>query len=503
MKKILILLTALILAVCALVACGGDGDGEGTCKHENTMINPAVPTIVSTCVQKGQTGETICRDCGAVLKENVEDEKINSDAHPAASLVAIAPKEATCSAAGNGPGVKCSLCEKVTVIPTQIPMLAHTPIAYPDVAATLHNEGHTGGTHCSVCATILEAPTVIPALKTGHEHADVDTPGTLSHIVTTVAALAPTCTAVGHRAEVICTICQAAGNPHVIQATSEIPATGHLEENYVVTAGKEYVPATCVAVGYTAEITCSACGGTVQERQEIPIDATNHPTANWVVAAPVAAGCGQLNDANKTRTETGKHAGVNCSACNGVVLAQADDTRYPDHAFVKSADRVEPNCATATPGVTVQMTCSKCGFIEGGEEIEPEHDLKEVEAAIEPNCATGADGKTAVLGCQNEGCTYTEGGEVVPHEHDMKESEAAVAPNCDTETNGTTAKSACQNEGCTHTEGGETVAWAHTPGEWTTVTEATETTAGEKKTNCTVCNKEYTEVIPATGTAAQ
>ena len=86
-----------------------------------------------------------------------------------------------------------------------------------------------------------------------------------------IEALDPTCTVPGNTAGVKCADCGA-----ILEGNEAIPATGHTEDEGVVTAP------TCVKDGYTL-YTCSVCGN---ERKEY-IDATGH---NYVDG--VCSGCG-------------------------------------------------------------------------------------------------------------------------------------------------------------------------------------------------------------------
>ena len=115
---------------------------------------------------------------------------------------------AKCTTTGLTAGVKCSECDEVLTAPTEVPALGHawvdgditytdctsngnlaqacsrcdatqtvavdpkghTPVAYEDVAATCTTVGYTGGTYCSECDAVIEARTEIPA--TGHNFGD-------------------------------------------------------------------------------------------------------------------------------------------------------------------------------------------------------------------------------------------------------------------------------------------------------------------------------------------
>ena len=87
------------------------------------------------------------------------------------------------------------------------------------------------------------------------------------------------------------------------------------------------------------------------------------------------------------------------------------------------------------------------------------------------------------------GCTYESDRHATAPEHIDEWTETIPALGHDWKDNGD-ANHICDRDHVTA---------AHTYGEWTTVKEATCTTAGEKKHTCTVCNHVETEVIPATG----
>lgn len=71
---------------------------------------------------------------------------------------------ATCSAIGLTEGSYCSVCGKVIVAQSEIPMVEHTAVVDAAIAATATETGLTEGSHCSVCGTVLVAQVVIPAL---------------------------------------------------------------------------------------------------------------------------------------------------------------------------------------------------------------------------------------------------------------------------------------------------------------------------------------------------
>ena len=92
------------------------------------------------------------------------------------------------------------------------------------------------------------------------------------------------------------------------------------------------------------------------------------------------------------------------------------------HDMQETAAAVAATCETA--GKTAVMTCSLCGLVEGGEEIEAlGHNMQEVPAA-EPTCT--AAGHAAGMACAN-GCGKTEGCEEIPAKgHSMVDGVCSV-----------------------------------------------------------------------------
>ena len=86
MKKVISLL--LVLALCFCLACTAFAEGTGDdfvsspgvtepteCDHEHTKV---VGQKDPTCEEDGYTGDTVCEDCGEVIKEG---EKIPAHGH--------------------------------------------------------------------------------------------------------------------------------------------------------------------------------------------------------------------------------------------------------------------------------------------------------------------------------------------------------------------------------------------------------------------------------------
>ncbi len=425
MKKLFLLLAALLLSVAALVACGGEDDTS--CKHTNVEANPDGPRVVeATCFQEGVSAEMICKDCGKVVEESKTIAKLP---HPAEKYVFTAAEEATCQKTGKTSGIKCGVCDETVVKFDTIAKKEHTPINTPKKEATATEDGHEGGTHCANCYIPLTASTPIPA---GHSHGIPSAERT--HLEITKPAVAPTCQADGKTAEVKCTICN-----KIVQDDTAIAATGH---NLVVTA--EAVAATCVAMGKTAAYKCANTGCDYTEASvDTDVNKNNHPVANWELVPEQAPTC----------NKDGFFAGIKCTATGcpsaGEPFHRPVNAQRPAHTFKVHNPAVAPNCATGANGKTAVVKCSVegCGYTEGGDVIEYEHNMKVTTPAVDPNCATETNGTTAISTCQNTGCTHSEGGAEIIWAHDMK----VVEP----ETETTTAKKECQFDGCDHTEGGE------------------------------------------------
>ena len=110
-------------------------------------------TATLTCQREG---------CGHTV-ENVEAEISDPFVTKEATCTEVGEKIVTATVEVDGK----TFTEDKTV---EIPMIEHTEVVDPAVAATCTTTGKTEGSHCSVCGTVLVAQEEVPAL--GHDWAD-------------------------------------------------------------------------------------------------------------------------------------------------------------------------------------------------------------------------------------------------------------------------------------------------------------------------------------------
>ena len=108
--RIILLCALALVLVLALTACG-------SCKHENTVTDPAVE---ATCTEPGLTEGQHCEDCGEVL---TAQEEVPALGHTEEVDPAVEP---TCTEAGLTEGKHCSVCGEVLVAQEEVPALGHT-----------------------------------------------------------------------------------------------------------------------------------------------------------------------------------------------------------------------------------------------------------------------------------------------------------------------------------------------------------------------------------------
>jgi len=360
MKKLLIMLMALMLVMLSFTACGDDddndgGNGDGTsdnggntgdtsggndagngnttaCTHEHVSVTKMGSP--ATCVDRELSAEITCDDCGKKIQEQTEGKR-NYDNHGAFTFTAsVSP---TCTQKGNTPKTQCGWCGEIVDAGEKIDALGHRWVDNDDVAPTCTSAGSEGGQHCSVC--FIENPdnkaTVIPALD--HKNAD----GTETWVKDTeFTAVTATCTENGKSEKFECSQC------HNVKYT-ETPAKGHATEGLIDVPA---VAATCVAEGATAGKKCPDCQAVIEGCAVIPVNPTAHGTE--VNADTVCdATCSRYACIN---------AGKKCSLCGVVTVQPEYGTAYSTtHSSTLVEVTVkEPTCDEK--GIK-HFKCSECG----------------------------------------------------------------------------------------------------------------------------------------------
>ena len=326
--------------------CTRCGDTNGTSYEVlpatgNHTYGDAVVTE-ATCAKEGTKVYT-CSVCG-----NVKVETIDKLAHT--EVVFVEAKPATCEAAGNTAGTKCSECGEILVNPTLIPKAPHEAVDLEDIPATCSSKGVTGRKVCVNCGKVISNGTTTDMLR----HVWGDTPErteptctangssvrtctlcgkqevtvilALNHQPAVDAAVAPTCTADGLTEGSHCRRCGI-----TLVAQTVVPALDH-EYNAVVT------PPTCEAEGYTTH-TCIRCPETYTDNT---VNALGH---DWV------------KDEDRCIAPTCQKAGSDAYKCTRCTERKRETLPAIDHQFdVVGTD------ATCTQGGYNTFTCTMCGY---------------------------------------------------------------------------------------------------------------------------------------------
>lgn len=175
--------------------CVEKGERERVCacgerKTEALAIASHTPEMMAavdaTCTEAGHGEGLCCTVCGDFLSGQ---SVIPAKGHRLETTPAKAP---TCTEAGSSVGAKCGVCGEILAEPTVVPATGHQHVTTPDISPTCQTVGSTGGVHCALCGQVLTAPTVLPTVA----HSPVETP-----------AVASTCFSLGSRGGTQCGFC--------------------------------------------------------------------------------------------------------------------------------------------------------------------------------------------------------------------------------------------------------------------------------------------------------
>ena len=277
--------------------------------HTETNVEDIAPT----CKATGLTGKVVCEVCGKVLAEGKEV-AIDADAHVPALVATI--KEASCPTSGIGK-YACALCEEDLGYKT-------IPVEH-DWMMVLDENLSVWYSYCQGC----------DAVKIDYVWGEFscDQIPNLEHVTELVDGKNATCTESGYTAAEVCTVCNS-----IVTESEEIPVIDHnWDEGTIITEATEetvgeivyecvdcgeskieeiefvshehsyedvVTAPTCTEAGYTT-YTC-ACGDTYTDDE---VEALGH-TEEEIPA--VEATC----------TEAGLTAGVKCSVCGEILVAQ-------------------------------------------------------------------------------------------------------------------------------------------------------------------------------------
>ena len=351
-------------------------------------------------------------------------------------------------------------------------------------AALNHDMQQTAAEVPATCGVPGKTAVLTCARGCGHTEGGAEIPALTHNMQQTAAEVPATCTAVGKTAVLTC----ARGCGHTeggveipmkdhewIAATTTTPKTckncgktegGVATCNHTWDEGKITTEPTCTAEGVKT-FTCSACSETKTEK----VNALTHNMQQ--TAAEIPASC----------MAPGKTAVLSCA--NGCGKTEGGvEIPVLEHNMVETAAAVPATCVA--PGKTAVQACANegCNVIYGGEDVKP---LNHAYTGEGGKCVNGC-GKTK---CGNEGhdwepatlekpktckvCGETEG-DVATCNHKWNDGEITTAPTCTEQGVKTFTCSACSE---TKTE--KVSALGHKPGAAATCTTAQ---------TCTVCNVE-------------
>lgn len=247
LKRIVLLVAALMLVLLALVtmaACGDETTDEtpAPCAHEASSWTV---TKTATCTEKGER----VRKCDACEKE-LERAEIATAAHTEKVVTGTA---ATCETDGLTDGKTCTVCGSIVLAQEKIAATGHRASGWITDKVATQTEKGSRHKACLDCEKTLETDE-IPMIP--YEHICVG----VEWVVTTE----PTCQRKGERAFVC-----SCGNA---VAKQQLGKTEHTEKPVLGYA------ATCTEAGLTDGVQCTVCG--TFTTSQIPIEPKGHKFLN-------------------------------------------------------------------------------------------------------------------------------------------------------------------------------------------------------------------------------
>ena len=371
-----------------------------------------IPAVAPTCTTTGLTAGVKCSVCGEILTAQ-EEIPVDADAH--VPVVAKVLKDAICGKQNGIVRMECQLCHENLGYEV-VDASEHKAVEVSRVEATCGKDGVINY-KCERCGETLK-PEVIPA--TG-EHTFVDEKDYIKTIPATCVD--------NEKLVHLCTICGAEGeekelentaldhkwvldktNPEYKAVTCEedgldtfkcerceetktetVKATG----KHVWDDGKN-VEATCTKAS-GALYTCTKCGETKFE--EYPASVGTPATGHSEEIIPeVPATC----------VATGLSAGVKCSVCGEILVAQ-EETPVNKESHVPVVAKILKDAICGKQNGINRMECQLCHENLGYEVVDAsEHKAVEV-SRVEATC-----GKDGVINYKCERCGETLESEVIP-----------------------------------------------------------------------------------------
>lgn len=408
----------LALSCCCVLTLALTGCSMFECKHKETTIEKQT---AATCLNPGYTGDTVCVECGEVVKAGLTQDALEHKTSVSNS------KEATCKEEGFTGDAICEVCG-TTVIPGEvIAVIEHDGEEINKKEPTCQEPGYSGDMKCKLCGEIYKKGVVQEAVDHDWVEIKVQQEATckqdgkhtvecrfckatmdekipkLEHQIVTDPSVEATCTTAGKTEGKRCAVCKT-----VIQEQKIIKALGH----DVVTTAKG-VDATCTKDGKASVSRCQRCNEQLTNGEVIK--ASGHKETK---TAAVAATC----------TTPGKTEGSVCSVCK-TVIKEATSVSALGHKNTPNTD-VPATCET--PGKSGGTYCSVCKTVTSEvKEIPAKGHKTKIEGAKEASCTE--EGYTGDEVCETCGKVIKEGTVIEKAEHKIKDVGNAVPPSCTAE----------------------------------------------------------------------
>ena len=307
---------------------------------------------------------------------------------------------ATCTAAGNNEYSICKDCGAYTAQPVVIPAKGHALKHFVAIPATCLMEGNIEYWFCANCGKYFsdaaataeivdDDPETVENPKTAAEKVKLDK---VPHTYVETAAEDATCTAPGHTAGVVCTVC--GDIPEGSTASETTPAKGHVWEREGF-AGYETLDivdtkdATCTEKGYT-EYQCSECDATVKVETDMIAHDLTHMEAK-----------------DATCREEGNIEAWHCEVCGKYFEDEAGTVEIDESKVFlgktahqwedkEGSEGKEPTCTE--DGFTPVMVCKICGEEKASETIPATGHVRTDWIEVTP--ATCTEGGREILVCR-------------------------------------------------------------------------------------------------------
>lgn len=310
------------------------------CNHKTTQLQNFVQ---ADCRQKGYTGDVVCVDCGKVIEEGYEVDKL-----PHGELRYVERQEPTCTSVGYEAHYRCTVCGEAVNEITLLNPLNH-PASHLEnyKEPTCGEYGYTGDMICDLCGAVAQHGSQIDKLPHGAvvlknaTEGDCGSPGytgdkvcstcgeivekgkyiTIAHGETELLdAKEPTCGERGYTGDEYCTVCGT-----MVKKGKYIASLDH--QNTTIVDAAE---ATCTGDGYTGDEVCTDCGTIIKTGKVIA--ATGHPK-NSVIRYYQKGGVGKEGYYNDVCTECGNSDYVVVEALAVPELSEYSHT-YDGNKFV-------------------------------------------------------------------------------------------------------------------------------------------------------------------------